>query len=481
MTDLYRQYFRDMPCYLTVQDRNFRVIDANTRFEEDFGNWAGRYCYQVYKHRSEPCETCPVEQTFRDGRTHSSEEFVTNLSGQEISVIVYTTPIRDASGKITSVMELSADITGVKRLQSQFRDSQRRYQQLFNEVPCYISIQDPELNIVNVNRRFKEDFGSFLGCKCYDIYKHRQEECEICPVQQTFEDGQVHRSEEVVTTRDGRQMNTLVYTSPIFDAMGMIDRVMEMSTDITPIRELQSQLQSIGLLISSVSHGIKGLLNGLDGGMYLVNSGMKKGDNKRLTQGWEMVQRNVERIRSQVLNILYYAKEREPNWESVSAADLASEVLSIIAAKATELDVDLDDDVADDTGTFEADPQAMRSLLLNLLENSLDACRVDNKKTTHAVKFGVRGTSDTVVFTIEDNGIGMDRETRDRAFSLFFSSKGAKGTGLGLFIANKIAKAHGGRIELDAELDRGSAFTLTIPRQRKEPVLEETNNEKGKA
>lgn len=465
MDERYRQYFDELPCYLTIQDTNYRIMDANRRFQKDFGDWRGRYCYQVYKSQSEKCEVCPVERTFHDGQCHSSEEHIMTLYGRETSVIVYTTPIRNESGKITAVMEMATDITGVKRIQSQFRDSKKRYHQLFNEVPCYISIQDNDLNIVDVNRRFKEDFGSFLGCKCYEVYKHRSEECLVCPVQQTFEDGEVHSSEEVVTSRNGRQMNVLVYTAPIFDSMGLIKGVMEMSTDITPIRELQSQLESIGLLISSVSHGIKGLLNGLDGGMYLVNTGMKTGNQSRLTQGWEMVQRNVERIRGQVLNILYYAKERTPNWQTLNVTDLAKDILSLIEPKALELGVSVQSNASGEVGEFEADPNAMRALLVNLMENSLDACRVDEKKDNHQVDFSVGGDSNNVHFRITDNGIGMDQETKEKAFSLFFSSKGAKGTGLGLFIADKITRAHGGHIELDAELDKGSTFTVIIPRK----------------
>ena len=57
----YQQYFDAMPCYLTVQDRDFKVVTANRRFREAFGDYHGRYCYQVYKHRAEKCEVCLVE------------------------------------------------------------------------------------------------------------------------------------------------------------------------------------------------------------------------------------------------------------------------------------------------------------------------------------------------------------------------------------------------------------------------------------
>ncbi|MBW2525351.1 MAG: PAS domain-containing sensor histidine kinase [Deltaproteobacteria bacterium] len=469
---LYRQYFEQMPSYVTVQDRDLRIVHANRAFREDFGDSTERYCYQIYKHRSERCDDCPVERTFHDGHRHTSEQRVQTLDGREVSVIVYTTPIRDDAGEIIAVLEMSTDITEVKRLQQQVQDSRKRYRQLFEEVPCHISIQDRDLRIIETNRRFRDDFGSHLGCKCYEVYKHRNEECIPCPVQQTFEDGQVHRSEEVVTAKDGSRMNQLVYSTPIRDAEGAIQAVMEMSTDITPIRQLQSQVESIGMLISSVSHGLKGLLTGLDGGRYLVNSGLKKDNEKRVHQGWEMVERNVDRIRGMVMNILYYAKERSPNWERLEAAAVAAEVCDLIRPRAEEHGVDLTCEVPDDAGQLEADPNALRSLLVNLAENSVDACRLDKKKPTHAVSVRVVPTADRVTFEIQDDGIGMDQETQDKAFTLFFSSKGSEGTGLGLFIAYKIATAHGGTIRLESELDRGTRFVVEMPRRRAPAVQE---------
>ena len=96
---------------------------------------------------------------------------------------------------------------------------------------------------------------------------------------------------------------------------------------------------------------------------------------------------------------------------------------------------------------------------------ALDACRVDDHKSEHRVSFRVHGTPEEVVFEMSDNGIGMDRETREKAFSLFFTSKGVKGTGLGLFIADKIARAHFGKIELESELGEGTRIAVRIPRR----------------
>ena len=104
--------------------------------------------------------------------------------------------------------------------------------------------------------------------------------------------------------------------------------------------------------------------------------------------------------------------------------------------------------------------------MTNLVENAIDACRIDKKKLDHRVAASLRGTAESVFFEITDNGAGMDRETREKAFSLFFSSKGAGGTGLGLFISNKIAQAHGGSITVESTEGRGSKFIIEMPRRR---------------
>jgi PAS domain S-box-containing protein len=471
MKDSYQNYFESMPCFLTVQDRDFQIISANKRFEQEFGDYEGRCCYQVYKHRPEKCEDCPVERTFRDGHPHKSEEWVRTKDGKEIAVVVYTTPIYNGGGEIESVMEMSTDITEQKLLQRQLRESQEKYKLLFEEVPCYISIQDRDLRIVEANRFHREAFGTSYGDKCYKVYKHRDKACFPCIVKETFEDGEIRMHEEVVTSRHNEQMNVLVCTAPIRNTEGEIEKVVEMTADITQIRSLQDKLSAVGLLIGSISHSIKGLLSGLDGGIYLVNSGLKKNDRERIDRGWEMALRNLDRIRSMVMDILYYAKERQPEWEIISVRTLVEDVCTIMTEKARRLNIDFSYEITDGIGKFEADRLSVRSLFVNLLENAVDACRVEKTRDAHFVRLEVSGNNSDIQFKISDNGIGMSQETREKAFSLFFSSKGAGGTGLGLFIANKIAQSHGGSISIDSVSGKGSTFIVKLPREC--PVKEE--------
>jgi signal transduction histidine kinase len=169
-------------------------------------------------------------------------------------------------------------------------------------------------------------------------------------------------------------------------------------------------------------------------------------------------------MRSMVLNILYYVKDRDVQWESLDVAEMTGSVVGVLENHAHSLGVELE--VQAQPGNFFGDRNAVHSLLLNLIENSIDACRLDKLKASHQVTLTAYLDQETAIFDIEDNGTGMDRETREKAFSLFFSSKGREGTGLGLFIASKIAKSHGGTIRLDSVPGTGTRFSVRLPRNR---------------
>jgi signal transduction histidine kinase len=228
--------------------------------------------------------------------------------------------------------------------------------------------------------------------------------------------------------------------------------------------ELQDHLSSLGLMIGSISHGIKGLLTGLDGGMYLLESGLTRKDDAKITEGWETLKIMVERIRKMVLDILFYAKKRDLQWEQVDVTRFAREVARMVEAKVDKLPIDLICDIQETMGDCKIDPGYVHAALMNIFENAIDACQRRDDCPQHELRFCVWADGDKIKFSVSDTGIGMDEETLSKLFTVFFSSKGRKGTGLGLFIANKIVEQHGGRIDVSSKTGQGSCFTITIPR-----------------
>lgn len=364
-------------------------------------------------------------------------------------------------------IDLQCQLRSVALQVDTLQTAQNLYQQLFDEVPCYISVQDRQFRVTAANRLFKKDFGTQVGAFCYEVYKHRSTQCPNCPVADTFRDGKPHQTEEIVTSKSGRQYNVLTWTAPIRDEHGRITQVMEMSTNITQIRKLQDHLVSLGLMLGSMSHGVKGMLTALDGGIYQLETGLKKQDPVRVQHAFEQVRQMTERIRKMVLEILYYAKSRELQVQPVDLHRLARTVVATVYPMAEKNQVPLVTDIDPALGVCEADPNWLQAALVNFLENAVEACAHDRGNSEHQVWFQARPDGpDQVCFEITDNGMGMDQETQEKMFTLFFSSKGSKGTGLGMFIAHHVITQHGGSIRVTSKPGEGSRFLIHLPRQR---------------
>jgi signal transduction histidine kinase len=227
--------------------------------------------------------------------------------------------------------------------------------------------------------------------------------------------------------------------------------------------ELQDNLSNLGLMVGSISHGIKGLLTGLDGGLYLLGSGLKANDLMKIEEGGNILKMMVERIRRMVSDILFYAKERNLRRDEVDILTFANDVLRVVEPKSKTLSIALVKDFDFSVDKIHIDAGFVHSALINILENAIDACIKNDQSKKHKIVFSVKNDEKHLFFIVSDNGTGMDIETRDNLFSLFFSSKGREGTGLGLFLSNKIIAQHGGSINVDSVQGQGSRFTIKIP------------------
>jgi signal transduction histidine kinase/FixJ family two-component response regulator len=456
--------FNGLPCLVSIQDSYQRIVSVNQLYRERLGDRVGQSGYSIYAGGAGSEAGSPVGRTLASGLGQKSREALFGPDETLSAVMVHTAPIRGVDGEIDLVLDLAVDAGEVQRLQDELRATRQRYQQLFDEAPCFISVLDRHLRIQAANRRFKAEFGDSTGRLCYEASCGTGRPCFGCPTLKTFEDGQPHQTELTVRGKDGEPVNVVVWTAPIKNEAGEIEAVMEMATDITELSRMQDHLASLGMLIASLSHGIKGLLTALDGGVYKVNAGLRAGDQQMVQTGWAKVTELIGRIKGMVLDILFYAKKRELQLRDTEAALLAGQVAEAVAPKAEQLGVSLVIEIAPDLGNFAVDSVVLSAAIVNILENAVDACLEDHTKDRHEVVFRARPDASGVFFEIEDNGIGMQPDTLARLFSVFFSTKGSRGTGLGLFIAKKAVDQHGGRIGAVSEPGQGSTFRIWIPR-----------------
>jgi nitrogen-specific signal transduction histidine kinase len=337
------------------------------------------------------------------------------------------------------------------------------FRAILDLLPCYLSIQNRSLQILFTNENFRKDFGEGVGKLCHMAYKGTSEICKSCPVQKSFKDRKVHISEEDVQLSNGKTAQVVVYSAPILDVSGNVAAVIEMSTNITQVKEIQKELTFLGQSLAILSHDIKNILEGLQGGAYVVDEGIKDGDMALAGKGWDIVKRNIGEISTIAQNILYSSKKRDPKYQKVSPEEMVKDVVGLFFEKSMALGIQLKHRSNPALPVVNLDPTNIRRMLHNLVWNALEACKKDKEKQSHSVV--VRSDFHDrfhFKFEVEDNGVGMDEDGQENIFKEFFSTKGSEGTGLGLLVVDKIVKEHDGWVEVLTAPGKGTTFRVIL-------------------
>ena len=330
-------------------------------------------------------------------------------------------------------------------------------------LPCSISIQNSELRILLYNQNFKKKFGDAVGKRCYTVYKGAKDICPSCPVKRSFRDKRTHIREETVKLLNGNRCQMLVQTSPIVDDRGEVTAVIDMATDISRIKTDQKELATLGQSIALLSHGVKNILEGLQGGAYVVDAGIKDADLELVRKGWNIVNKNIFNVTDFVKNILHSSKRHRLKFEIISPSQLVKESVALFREKGSGLHIRLREQVNPYLPEVSVDIAGVRRVLNNLIWNAMEACMNDKQKGYHFVSVKTDFYDDDhFMFEITDNGIGMDQATQQKIFDDFFSTKGSGGTGLGLAVVDKIVNMHGGKIEVSSTQGKGTTFTVIL-------------------
>lgn len=222
------------------------------------------------------------------------------------------------------------------------------------------------------------------------------------------------------------------------------------------------RLAAVGQTIATLSHHIKNILQGIHGGSYIVETGLENEDLAMTRKGWDIVRRNQNKIASLVMDMLSFSKDREPDFVETDLAGLVSDVVETVQQRAEEAGVTISRTIPADLPHVMLDPEAMSRAVLNVVTNALDAVE-ERPEGAVTISAAVDGDARLVRITVADNGPGMSAETLAEIFNLFVSTKGARGTGLGLTVSRKILREHGGDIRAASTEGEGSTFTLEFP------------------
>ena len=228
------------------------------------------------------------------------------------------------------------------------------------------------------------------------------------------------------------------------------------------------RLAAVGETVAGLSHTIKNITGGLDGGMFVLGKGIELEDAAYVKQGWELVRGNVDRIKTLSMDLLNFAKTDRLEYRLVNPGRPAREVFDLMQSRAQEHGMDLILDVTPGLAPVQMDPMGIHQCLLNLVTNAIDAC-VDTEPGDGAqrITLSVRVLKDGgICYQVADTCCGMDERTKARLFQRFFTTKGEQGTGIGLMLTRTIVHRHHGTIDVSSQPGKGACFTINLPGQK---------------
>lgn len=472
----YQELFEQVPCFITVQDKNLKLLRYNREFTRHFAANRGDYCYEVYKNRSQPCEVCPVVMTFADGKPHSSEETGITKDGKVSHWLAWSSPIRDYSGEITAVMEVSLDVTEMKRLEEEIRKSEEKYRDIFNNVPNPIFVLDRRnLTILDCNDVVKSVYGfekeeliknSFLTL--FEDSEHQNYALDI-----RNSDTLDHARQ---LTKDGRLIYVNIRVSPS-EYMGQ-RALLVTTSDITKRMIVEQQLiqaskmATLGEMATGIAHELNQPLSVIKtASSFLIRKVIRGQQIKEeiLKTMAEEIDGHVDRASSIINHLREFGRKSEVKKEVVQINIPLKKALDIFSQQLKLREIEVVTRFDENLPSILANSNRLEQVFINLLINARDAIeeKIEKSLTKDVAKQIILTTFEEngkVTVSVKDTGLGVPASVLDKIFEPFFTTKKVgKGTGLGLSISYGIVQDYEGTIRVKTAENEGSDFIVQFP------------------
>jgi len=486
--DEYQTLFSLVPCIITVQDRNFRLLRYNQEFREKFRPIPGDTCHLAYKGRTEKCPNCPVEKTFATGKSYTSEETGFDASGAQRHWLVTSSPIKNAQGEVVAAMEMCLDITSRKQLEDKLERSERKYQAIFRNIPNPVFVLDEALNILDCNESIKPVYGfdkeELLGQSFLMLFPEEDREQYHTRIsQKAMHDRVIH------VAKDGRRLFVTVRVSPSeFSGQKVL---LVTTSDMTKRLETEQQLiqaskmATLGEMATGMAHELNQPLSVIKTAASFIHRKVGRGEEvARDTMNTlaEEIEAHVDRASKIINHLREFGRKPEMKLEPVDVNVILRRSLDIFSQQLKLREIEVVQEYTEDLPAVLADAGRLEQVFINMLINARDA--IEDKwgaaRGAGAERMGpkrimlhttLRGGH--VIAEVSDTGCGIPSGVREKIFEPFFTTKRVgKGTGLGLSISYGIIKDCGGTIEVRSESGLGTIFIISLP----VPAVEEEDH-----
>jgi histidine kinase len=476
----YQGLFEQVPCHITVQDRNFRLVAFNKKFERDFGGQLGDFCYQAYKGRASKCPSCSVERTFQDGQVHSAEETVLGKDGQSIFILNLTAPLRDKHGNIEAVMEMATDITPVRLLEGELLKSEEKYRLFFNNDPIPMLVLDQEtLEIMDVNDRAAAEYRNSKEALIGRPFLSLTSLAEQARVSQFLEARDTLLPRVLQCRADGQPFYVNMRAS-YGEHMGR-RAIITTTADITAMVETEQNLIQAAKMatLGEMSAGVAHELNQPLSIMATAGNFLAKQADRGLCPSQDLLKEvsgellsQVERAKRIINHLREFGRKARVDRVKVSLGTPIQGVFHLLGQQLRLHDISVSCELPEDLAPIWGDVNRLEQVFINLVLNARDAIekrRGEEGPLEGLIVIKAWNDREMVRVQVSDNGSGIPVQQQGRIFEPFFTTKEVgKGTGLGLSISYGIVRDYGGVIDVTSQPGQGTTFRVSFPVAKEE-------------
>ncbi|RMG69986.1 MAG: response regulator, partial [Nitrospirae bacterium] len=332
-------------------------------------------------------------------------------------------------------------------------------------------ITDREFNILRANRAFHEFVGTeeVIGKKCYEITHGKNKPENYCPHLDTLLTGESSLQEFY----DEEKNRFLLYTTSLIKHQNGKELIIHHIKDITFLKSLEKErdsllsqllqaqkMEAVGSLAGGIAHDFNNILTGIMGHAELAE--MKLPPDSPVRKNIAVIKEASDKAKDFIKQLLLFGKKTQIERKVQDLNTLLKDSLKLIKKMLGE-HITLEFEPSAEPLYAYVDSAQFTQVIINLAVNARDAMPEGGTLTIGTEREAEKG-KDFVLVRVSDTGSGIPEEYRQRIFEPFFTTKPeGKGTGLGLSVVYSVIERHGGFIEVDSEINRGTTFKIYLP------------------
>ena len=502
MTEQYGDLLDKLDLPYWELDLDLKVVFANSCMKELFGVVTGKTCSDVLLCLNDECLKCPIRQVLAGKPRITCERMARTCTAESKWIRHSALPLKDEHGAITGVRGIIVDITAYRKSEDWWKDSDRHYRALIEELPDIIFSLDPCGNFIFANTQIEHLLDYKLETILEKSFQDLVAPEHLARLETLFvlAPHAVWDEEIAVVAANGDRKITRVRCKGLYDDNGSLLEIDGVMRDRTLHKSLEEELKASKSALlekikiiydlyehivqsgkykaieehtAEVAHELRqplAIVGGFARRLERQICSENKPDSSRQRQYLGIIISEIQRLEKILDRLVDFTKRSTIAKRMVDPNELIQYIIGITQSRLSEKNLDLIANLGSEVGDIPMDPGRFQQLVLNLMTNAIEASPIGGKihlttglsiPSDKALKVGQFGVNGFFEMKLRNNGPAIPPEALKNVFNPFFTTK-QQGTGLGLTVCKKIVEDHSGSISVKSD-DQGTVFTIWLP------------------